>query len=208
MTQTLRWFAVQTQPQRERVAAKGLDDLDGVTVYLPEAQAEFVRRGRIVRELIPAFPSYVFARMPATAAAWREAYDEPTVIRLLGPGGEGGPTPVPDREINRLRDRERSVGLESPRDGERLKVGASVRVRFGHLVNSVGKLLKKTRQRVRIEVPLLGSSVEVDLPLHAVELVAVDSGNESTNKRPRRKRPAKEGESIEWLQRPRRRPRT
>lgn len=186
----LRWYALQIQPNTERTTAERLDRLGFVESYSPKAHVEFVRRGRLISDNVPAFPTYLLCSMPTCADAWRAASDTHGVNRLLGKDAEGIPTPLPRGEVETIQRRERLEELEPPQ-AKFMRRGSTVRIRHGHFVNLTGILVSRRRERARIKVQVFGSETELEMPSHALELVETVGlpPAKGCNRRDRRKRP-------------------
>ena len=196
MVESRRWYAVQTQPNGEKATADQLDRL-GFEAYSPLAEVDVVRRGKVLRLSIPAFPTYLLCAMPPTAEAWRAASDAKGVNRLLGKDDEGTPMQLRPGEVEAIRQRELRHELQPPRT-KPLSKNCSVRVKFGHFTNFIGTFLWRNGQRARIRLGLLGGETDVDIPLMAIERADSVTGQleEKSHNRPRRKRhPAKIGVS-------------
>ena len=196
MAESRRWYAVQTQPNGEKATADELDRL-GFEPYSPLAEIDVVRRGKVLRLSLPAFPTYLLCAMPPTAEAWRAASDAKGVNRLLGKDDQGTPMSLRPGEVDAIRQRELRHELQPPRT-KPLTKDCAVRVTFGHFVNHVGVFLGRYRQRARIRLALLGGEVDIDIPLRAIELAdsVARQPEEKSHNRPRRKRhPAKIGVS-------------
>jgi transcriptional antiterminator NusG len=168
MAAALCWYALQTRPQNESITAERLDRLGFVESYSPQAHVETVRKGRVVEIEMPAFPTYLLCRMPATAEAWRAASDTEGVSRMLGKDAEGTPMPLRQGEVDEIKRREDRHELEPPTE-KKLRRNHPVRIRFGYFVNQVGMLIRRKRERARIRLSLLGSEIEIDIPVQAIE---------------------------------------
>ena len=87
-----RWYAVQCQPHRERLAASHLIN-QGFGVHLPlrEKTRRHARKIETIRT--PFFPGYLFARLDLSRDFWRSVNGTVGVVRLVTQGDR--PTPVP-----------------------------------------------------------------------------------------------------------------
>ena len=86
-----RWFAVNTQPQREELAALHLLD-QGHQVFLPR-HARLVRHARKLEQRVTAlFPGYLFVRLDPERARWRAVNGTRGVRAILSDGDR--PLPV------------------------------------------------------------------------------------------------------------------
>src|SRR5258708_2476485 len=117
------WFAVQTKPFRERLAAAGVGGLD-VEVFLPEILQEQMVCGtwRVVTK--PLFPNYFFARFSPAVSVDAIRYVR-GVLRVLGTSKF--PIPVNANVISEIHDRVHADGyirLEVPRfkNGDRVSI--------------------------------------------------------------------------------------
>jgi len=101
------WFAVQTTPQHEKVAASNFARLD-VEVFLPRIRREQLVGGvpRLVTR--PLFVGYFFARF-CPLISWDAVRYARGIVRVVGTGR--WPIPLEDEIISSLRDRVQTDGF-------------------------------------------------------------------------------------------------
>jgi transcription antitermination factor NusG len=151
-----RWYAAYTCAQHEkRVAAElGMREVEH---FLPLYSSVRWWKDRRVTLDLPLFPGYVFVRL-----ALRErlrVLQIPSVVRLVGFGGQ--PTALPETEMEIMRS-----GLSQSSRAEPhpfLAVGRRVRITGGPFAGLEGILKrKKGNLRVVVSLELIQRSVAVD----------------------------------------------
>jgi len=143
------WSVVQTETQRENVAAHFLQQ-GGFETYLPKIKA--------VQRVVPLFPAYVFVRI---VAHWYSINNTIGVIQLLHAGDQ--PAKLKDKIVEAIKSRERGGIVRLP-DPNRLRPGQSVRIKRGSFEGHCGVYQGMSgRQRERVLLELLGRSVPVDV---------------------------------------------
>jgi len=124
MTSPHPWYAVQTQPRREDVAAARLAEM-GVAAFCPRYKQRVILHGYKREVTRPLFPGYLFAAFDR-GEALRAVHYARGVRGVVSFGGE--PATVPDELLRGIvaRQREGYVRLEPPalRDGQRIEVVA------------------------------------------------------------------------------------
>lgn len=163
------WFAVYTRARHEKRVTEQLRQQETFAVFLPTYKT--VRRWKDRRKLVelPLFPGYVFVRIALKDRL--NLLRIPGVVRLVG--FNGIPTPLPEREIDSLREalRQRAVAKPHPF----LAVGRKVRVKNGPLAGLEGTLLRhKGRYRLVVSLELIQRSTAVDID--AADLESLPNG--------------------------------
>lgn len=154
-----RWFAVQTQPRKERLALYHLGNQDFET-FCPLRRA--VRRigKRQVTALEPFFPSYAFVRLDTQRERWRSISGTIGVARLVSFGNE--PTALPAGLIERFQ--ELSGEDDELAFDEELRAGDKVRIQGGPLDALCGLLITaEPRKRVMVLLELLSGATRVNV---------------------------------------------
>lgn len=155
-----RWYVVRTQPHREALAARQLEN-QSYRVFLPR----FLKNRRHARKFetvsAPLFPRYMFVILDLTRDRWRNVNGTFGVERLLMRAGE--PEPVPHGLVEQLMGAaETDDVVRFSRD---LKDGETIRVTAGPFTELVGRLEHLDDSgRVRVLLDLLGGKVPVLLP--------------------------------------------
>ena len=167
-----RWYAVQTQPNREFLAEGALASVEGVEAYLPTLQVQPVNpRARTER---PFFPGYLFVRADLAEVGPSGLQWRPGITRLVGPDGE--PTPIPDRVVYEIQDRVQAILAKDPLGlgaGVYLNPGDSVRIRSGPLQGYEGMFDTRLggQTRARILVDFMGRELKTECDVRALEKV-------------------------------------
>jgi transcription antitermination factor NusG len=164
-TRELRWYAAYTCANHEKSVSRQLE-LRSVETFLPLYEKVSRWKDRWVKVQLPLFSGYVFVRM-ATAEKLR-VLEIPSVVRLVGFNGQ--PTPLPDEEMQKLRN-----GLNGRNHAEPwpyLQVGRRVRVKSGALQGLNGVLLKKKNSyRFVLSLELIQRSIAVEMDAGEIETV-------------------------------------
>jgi transcription antitermination factor NusG len=161
------WYAACTRPRHEKRVAEQLVER-AVECFLP--QYESVRRwkDRRLRLQLPLFPGYIFVRI--TLGERLRVLDVPSVVRLVGFNGK--PAPLPDDEMERLRN-----GLNASLRAEPhsfLAAGRRVRIVRGPLEGFEGILLRRRSVfRVVLSLELIQRSICIEVDSDAVQPVTL-----------------------------------
>jgi len=155
-----RWYAVQCQPHRERVAARHLTN-QGFSVFLPLRSKLRRHARRVDRVQVPFFPGYLFVQFDPTRDRWRSVNGTLGVARLVMQGER--PAPAPEGIVEALI--EACDANNVLRWQAALKPGQSVRVLVGPFADLVGELEGMTDSgRLRVLLDIMGGSTPVFLP--------------------------------------------
>lgn len=152
-----RWYAACTCSRHEKSVARHLESR-AIDAFLPLYQrvSRWKDRRVIVQE--PLFAGYIFVRI--SLAEKMRVLELPSVSRLIGFNGE--PTPLPDEEIEALRDGLNGGVQATP--CPYLAIGRRVRVRSGPLQGLEGILQKKKKAfRFIISMELIQRSISVEV---------------------------------------------
>jgi transcription antitermination factor NusG len=157
------WYAAQTWANHEKRVHNHLQQRT-VESYLPVYTAVRQWKDRRVKLDIPLFPGYVFVRISLQDRL--QVLQLPSVVRLVGFGGQ--PTPLPDHQIEALRQGLTHTVFMKPHPY--LKVGQRARVKSGPLQGLEGILLRKKKlSRFIISLDLIMRSVSVELDIYDIE---------------------------------------
>ena len=156
------WSVVQTESQRERVAAEFLEAAH-YAVYLP--------RILVKKRVVPLFPGYLFVSI---IDQWWSARWSVGVVRILM--ADEMPARVPDRVVTAIMRREGADGLVKLPRVRGLERGDQVRILrgsfSGHLAIYEGM---SGEARVCVLLELMGRKCAVSLRRGDVEVMAHDS---------------------------------
>ncbi len=156
-TAQARWYAVYTCANHERRVAGQLAGR-GLEHFLP--QYESVRRwkDRKVRLQLPLFPGYLFVLLAAPERL--RALQVPGVVRLVG--FNGSPTPMPQEDIERIREFLGQGWRAEPHPY--LQAGRRARVVRGPLAGMEGIILRrKNRSRLVLSFDLIQRSMAIEI---------------------------------------------
>ncbi len=157
-----RWYAAYTRAHHEKRVAQQLAER-AVEHYLPVYEAVHRWRDRRILVQSPLFPGYVFIRIPLRNQL--EVLRIPSVVRIVG--FNGAPTPLPEKDIERLR-RAMAEGVRTE-PHPYLKVGRRVRITAGPFAGCEG-ILKRCRGGLRLvlAIELIHRAVLVDVDVSTV----------------------------------------
>lgn len=152
-----RWYAVYTCANREKRVANQFAGR-GVEHFLP--QYESVRRwkDRKVRLHLPLFPGYLFVHLEVQERL--HVLQVPGVVRLVG--SNGSPTPLPEEDMNRVREFLGQGWRAEPHPY--LVVGRRARVVRGPLAGMEGIVVRrKNRSRLVVSFDLIQRSLAIEI---------------------------------------------
>jgi transcription antitermination factor NusG len=163
------WYALYVVANHEKRVEQHLRMKD-IKVFLPLASVEKRWKNRVTAKLeIPLFTGYVFACM-AHAERIR-ALQVPRVVSIVGTGGK--PTPLPESEIEVLRD---GLHLRRVDPCPYLNVGKRARIRSGPLTGLEGVVVRRdSHLRIVLSVDLIMRSISVQVDADELELCPPDS---------------------------------
>jgi transcription antitermination factor NusG len=160
------WYALYTCPRHEKRVAEQIEHRQ-ISCFLPLYRS--VRRWKDRRQELELalFPGYVFVRIALEDKL--QVLQVPGAVRLVTFNGR--PAPLPEQEIECLRNRQSSYGTIEPHPY--LCVGRRVRVRSGPLEGLEGIIRRsKDKCRVIFSLDLIMRSVAIEVDESDVELVA------------------------------------
>ncbi len=165
------WYALQTQPRREKKVAAQLVN-KGVTTFLPVV-AEVHRwsdRQKVIQ--VPLFTGYAFVRLAPTPQGRLLVLRTPGVVRFVG--GNGEDHPIPDKQIDDIRAiLEQKVPCTLY---PFLRVGQRVRIRGGCLDGIEGLLVAVEGHRgMVISVDSIQQSIAIRVEGYDLEILSPPS---------------------------------
>lgn len=152
-----RWYAVYTCANHERRVA---DQFVGRSVehFLPMYESVRRWKDRKVRLQLPLFPGYLFVHMETHERL--RVLQAPGVVRLVG--FNGSPTPMPDKDVERVREF-LGQGLRAE-PHPYLQAGRRARVVHGPLAGMEGIILRrKNRSRLVLSFDLIQRSMAIEI---------------------------------------------
>jgi transcriptional antiterminator RfaH len=155
-----RWYAVQCQPLRERLAAVNLAQ-QAFEVFLPLRKKTRRHARRIETVCVPFFPGYLFVALDLAHHQWRSVNGTFGVTRLVTQGDR--PAPAPEGLVETLQTACTEPNVLEWRP--HLALGQPVRILAGPLAGLVGELHGMAEaDRVRVLLRMMGGQFPVSLP--------------------------------------------
>jgi transcription antitermination factor NusG len=159
----VRWYAAYTNPRHEKRVGQQMEG-NRIDSFVPLYKAVRRWKDRRKRLELPLFPGYVFVHMALKDRL--QVLRLPGVVQLVSFNGK--PAPLPDTEIEALRDRlARNVHVEPH---PYLKLGRRVRVHSGPMAGLEGILVRrKDKFRVVISIHMIQRSIAVEVDESEIE---------------------------------------
>jgi transcriptional antiterminator NusG len=153
----VRWFALWTRSRHEQVVREQLERKQ-VEVFLPTVTRWSRWKDRKKKVDWPLFPGYCFARF--------NARERLPILKCVGVVNiisfQGEPAPIPEREIDGIRQLVESDLAFDP--CPMIREGMMVEVVHGPLKGVIGRLVRKNeRARLVLSVDLIGQAVSVEV---------------------------------------------
>ncbi len=145
----------------ERIATFGEQDKFGDVVVPTEQVVELVKGKR--RESSRKFyPGYILVQMELTDETWHIVNDTPKVTGFLGSGTK--PTPIPDREAEKILER-MQAGKLKPKPKFYFEMGDEIRVIDGPFANFNGVVedVNPEKGKIKVLVSIFGRPTPVEL---------------------------------------------
>jgi len=159
------WYAVHCQRFNELNAAKALEALLGIVVYLPQVRQRF--RGRF--QLTPFFPGYLFVRANFHVVARSKINTIPRVVRLVTCNGV--PQAIPDAVIDQIYTQVGTLNNQGGLAGHHFQPGDPVRLKHGPFRGLEAAFLgpMTPSKRVKVLIDFLGNLRCTDVPVDDLE---------------------------------------
>jgi transcription antitermination factor NusG len=153
----VRWYALWTRSRHEQVVREQLQQ-KSIEAFLPTVTKWSRWKDRKKKIDWPLFPGYCFARF--------NAIERLPVLKCAGVVSiisfEGEPAPIPDLEIDGIRQLVESDLAYDP--CPLIREGEMVEVKSGPLKGVVGRLVRKSEKaRLVLSVDLIGQAVSVEV---------------------------------------------
>lgn len=145
----------------ERIVTFGEQDKFGEVVVPTEQVVELVKGKR--RESSRKFyPGYILVQMELTDETWHIVNDTPKVTGFLGSGTK--PTPIPDREAEKILER-MQAGKLKPKPKFYFEMGDEIRVIDGPFANFNGVVedVNPEKGKIKVLVSIFGRPTPVEL---------------------------------------------
>jgi transcription antitermination factor NusG len=163
------WYAAYTCANHEKRAAEQFVNR-GIEHFLPLYESLRRWKDRKMRLTLPLFPGYVFVRMLLRDRL--QVLQTPSVARLVG--FNGTPTPLPEDDINRIREFLNRGYRAEPHPY--LRIGRRVRVSSGPLLGLEGIIVRrKSGDRFVISLDLIQRSLAVEVSALDLQPIVSDS---------------------------------
>jgi len=172
----MKWYFVHTYSGyenkakaalEENVRNRGLQELFGEILIPTESVVETVKNQKrtTVRKF---FPSYILVQMVLNEQTWHCVKDTARITGFVG--STTNPPPVPQREIDRLKNQIQE-GVAKPKPKVVFEEGENVRVMSGPFTNFTGVVeeVKPEKGRVVVSVSIFGRSTPIELDFSQVE---------------------------------------
>ena len=163
----LRWYAIQTKPNKEKEVEKRLEDL-GLEVFLPWIRTRRRRGSQFKWSLIPLFPGYVFCCLDMVKSGKAARYS-PGVRDFLTFGTQIAE--VGNEIIAGLR--ERCPGGVAQIVPSALRPGDSVKISEGPFagLEAIFEGSLKGSERVAVLLEILGRQTRIVMPQGTIEKI-------------------------------------
>lgn len=159
------WYAVYTIVRHEKSVCSSLLNKE-IDTYLPIREVVNRWKDRNKKVSLPLFPGYLFVNLDV-----RDKMNVLTtkgVVRMLGINGD--PTPIPDEQVNSIKNLLESNLRYDPY--QYIAEGREVEVVNGPLAGTKGRILQRRGQyRLILSVDLIQRAVSVEVDIDDVELV-------------------------------------
>ena len=157
-----RWYALYTKSRAEKKVEVELLAKD-IETYLPleKRLKQWSDRKKWVKE--PLIRSYIFVRV--SLGDLQKAYYTPGVVKIIH--FEGKPAPIPDKQIQAIRDILES-GESYEVTSDQFQVGEMVEIKGGNLQGLKGELIKHVnRYKVLIRIDAIQQNLLINInPSH------------------------------------------
>ena len=157
---------------KETAAQKGLADMVEQVLVPSEEVTETVRGRKRVSER-RFYPGYVLVKIELSVGPYHPVKDKPQVTGFLGADAGKRPTPVSEREVQRILGVVEE-GAERPKHVVSFDIGEKVKVNDGPFASFEGHVeeVDESRQRLKVAVSIFGRSTPVELEYNQVEKIA------------------------------------
>ena len=118
------WYLIHSKPRQEHIAQEQLNR-QGYETYLPLCPVRRRRQGRVAKVIAPMFPRYLFIHLSDETDDWRPIRSTIGVANLIR--FAQAPARVPDKLIEKLKERENEEGIQvipskEHRKGDRIRI--------------------------------------------------------------------------------------
>ena len=172
------WYIIQTFSGFEQKVAETLKDIIKKKekllenkiedVLVPTHEVTEVRRGKRVQRKKKYFPSYILVKMEMNKDLYHMIKNINKVTGFLGTTGI--PSPVPEKEINKIMGRIKE-GTLAPKTQVTFDIGEQVKVCEGPFASFSGLVeeVDEEKSRLKVSISIFGRPTPVDLEYNQVE---------------------------------------
>ncbi len=171
-----KWYVIQTLTgQEERVKAAIERNIEGAglqkkvfRVLIPEEEIVEIRDGKRVEKIKKMYPGYVFVEMVLDENTWHIIRQTPGVARFIG--SKTSPTPVSDREIQRVL---RQLGVKEAKVDIAFGKGEAIRIISGPFRGYTGTVdeVNFEKSKIKALVNIFGRDTPVEIDFEQAEKV-------------------------------------
>jgi transcriptional antiterminator NusG len=166
----LKWYVVHTYSGfenrvklslQERIVAADMQQFFS-DILIPEEDIVELVSGEKKTSKRKFFPGYILVRMEMNDNTWHVVKDTPKVTGFIG--GKDKPTPIPDKDVEVLKNRI-DEGTLKPKPKFKFDEGDHVRIIDGPFTNFDGVIdeVKPEKGKLRVIVSIFGRSTPVEL---------------------------------------------
>ncbi len=162
------WYVVYTKPRSEQKALLHLSE-QGFLTYLPLFREKKRRKSRLLTDITPLFPNYLFIKLDDKHDNWTPIRSTPGVNKLVRFGDI--PAKVPETFIETLRANEDDDGVQHF-DQPKFAPGDRIRISDGPMAG-LEAIFKTDRgsDRALIMLDIIGKLTRVELKIAHVERI-------------------------------------
>ena len=161
------WFVIETKPNGEFQVSVRLNQLE-IQSFIPMIQSETIVFGRILQQVKPLFPNYIFAKfdydLMGSKVKWLSG-----IKQILSSGN--GPIAVTEEIINAIKQRMGKKGVIEHQ--KRFRPRQPVRIAHGPLKDFDGVFLRDMPGRDRVQILLRVLEFSHKIEIHSGCLEAV-----------------------------------
>jgi transcription termination/antitermination protein NusG len=171
-----KWYIVQVLTgQEDRVKERIESSLDEMElrekvyrVLVPEEETVEIKGDRRIERKRKMYPGYVFIEMALDEDTWYKIRSTLGVARFIG--GKTHPTPVTDREIQRVL---KQIGIKEKELTVEFEIGEAIRIISGSFRGYTGSVheINAAKSKMKVMVNIFGRDTSVEVDFDRVEKV-------------------------------------
>ena len=172
MSDTMKWYIVQTYSSYENKAKAALEERISRSdlaphfdqVFIPAETVTEVRNGKKRQVTRKFYSGYIFVKMELNDRTWHLVKDTPKVVGFLG--NQRDPVPVPEDQVKQIEQRMEEGQSAAGKPTYSFQQGDKVRVIEGNFKDFTGTVeeVNEEKEKLRVFVEIFGrpTSVEFD----------------------------------------------